>query len=67
MMPYLLRTMKVQLSHARAAPSSLCGYGRDHLRMVIAATSSSDIAHAAFDAAVVQYGGERLTLRRVQS
>src|SRR6516164_2977249 len=39
-------------------------YGRDHLRMVIAATSSSAIAHAAFDAAVVQYGGERLTLRK---
>ncbi len=32
-------------------------YGRDHLGMVIAATSSSDIAHAA-------YGGERLTLRK---
>jgi hypothetical protein len=39
-------------------------YGRDHLRMVIAATSSVAIAHAAFDAAVVQYSGERLTLRK---
>src|SRR5690348_2004459 len=39
-------------------------YGRDHLRMVIAATSSIAIAHAAFDAAVVQYSGERLTLRK---
>jgi hypothetical protein len=39
-------------------------YRRDHLRMVIAATSSIAIAHAAFDAAVVQYRGERLTLRK---
>jgi hypothetical protein len=39
-------------------------YGTDHLRMVIAATSSLTIAHAAFDAAVVQYSGERLTLRK---
>jgi hypothetical protein len=39
-------------------------YGRDHLRMVVAATSSIAIAHAAFDAAVVQYNGERLTLRK---
>jgi hypothetical protein len=39
-------------------------YGRDHLRMVIAATSSVAIAHAAFDAAVTQYSGERLTLRK---
>jgi len=39
-------------------------YGRDHLRMVIAATSSISVAHAAFDAAVRQYGGERLTLRK---
>jgi hypothetical protein len=31
--------------------------------MVIAATSSNDITHAAFDAEVVQYGGGRLTLR----
>jgi hypothetical protein len=27
-------------------------YGRDHLRMLIAATSSITIAHAAFDAAI---------------
>ncbi len=39
-------------------------YRRDHLRMVIAATSSIAIAHAAFDAAIVQYSGERLTLRK---
>jgi hypothetical protein len=39
-------------------------YGRDHLRMVIAATSSITIAHAAFDAAVRQYADERLTLRK---
>jgi len=39
-------------------------YSRDHLRMVIAATSSITIAHAAFDAAVRQYAGERLTLRK---
>ena len=39
-------------------------YGRDHLRMVIAATSSIEIAHAAFDAAVRQYASERLTLRK---
>jgi hypothetical protein len=32
--------------------------------MVIAATSSIVIAHTAFDDAVVQYGGERLTLRK---
>ena len=39
-------------------------YGSDRLRMVIAATSSITIAHAAFDAAVLQYAGERLTLRK---
>ena len=39
-------------------------YGRDDLRMVIAATSSIAIAHAAFDAAVTQYAGEHLTLRK---
>ena len=39
-------------------------YGNDHLRMVIAATSSITIAHAAFDAAVRQYAAERLTLRK---
>jgi hypothetical protein len=39
-------------------------YGRDDLRMVIAATSSISIAHAAFDAAVTQYVDERLTLRK---
>ena len=39
-------------------------YGRDHLRLVIAATSSIVVAHAAFDAAVAQYSGERLTLRK---
>jgi hypothetical protein len=39
-------------------------YGRDHLRMVIAATSNVTIAHAAFDAAVRQYAGDRLTLRK---
>jgi hypothetical protein len=39
-------------------------YGRDDLRMVIAATSSISVAHAAFDAAVAQYAGERLTLRK---
>jgi hypothetical protein len=37
-------------------------YGKDHLRMVIAATSSIMTAHAAFDAAVKQYASERLTL-----
>jgi hypothetical protein len=37
---------------------------RDHLRMVVAATSSIAIAHAAFDAAVAQCSGERLTLRK---
>ena len=37
-------------------------YGGDHLRMVIAATSSITIAHAASDAAIRQYAGERLTL-----
>jgi len=39
-------------------------YGRDHLRMVIAATSSIMVAQAAFDAAVTQFTGERLTLRK---
>jgi hypothetical protein len=39
-------------------------YGKDHLRMVIAATSSIEIAHAAFDAAVRQYANEHLTLRK---
>jgi hypothetical protein len=32
--------------------------------MVIGATSSITIAHAAFDAAIRQYAGERLTLRK---
>jgi len=32
--------------------------------MVLAATSSIKIAHAAFDAAVKQYTAERLTLRK---
>jgi hypothetical protein len=32
--------------------------------MVIAATSSITIAHAAFDAAIRQYVSERLTLRK---
>jgi hypothetical protein len=39
-------------------------YGKGHLRMVIAATSSVIIAHAAFDAAVKQYAAEHLTLRK---
>jgi hypothetical protein len=39
-------------------------YGNSHLRMVIAATSSITIAHAAFDAAVKQYAAEHLTLRK---
>ena len=39
-------------------------YGHDQLRMVIAVTSSIEIAHAAFDAAVRQYACERLTLRK---
>lgn len=39
-------------------------YGKDHLRMVIAATSSIMVAHAAFDAAVKQYTAEHLTLRK---
>jgi hypothetical protein len=34
------------------------------LRMVIAASSSIAVAHAAFDAAVAQYTGEHLTLRK---
>jgi hypothetical protein len=39
-------------------------YGKDHLRMVIAATSSIMVAHAAFDAAVKQYATEHLMLRK---
>jgi hypothetical protein len=39
-------------------------YGRDSLRMVIAASSSITVAHAAFDAAEKQFIGERLTLRK---
>jgi hypothetical protein len=39
-------------------------HGKSHLRMVLAATSSIMIAHAAFDAAVKQYATERLTLRK---
>jgi hypothetical protein len=39
-------------------------YGKSHLRMVIAATSSIMIAHAAFDAAVKEYAAEHLTLRK---
>ena len=35
-----------------------------HIRWVIAATASITIGHAAFDAAVTQYAGERLTLRK---
>lgn len=39
-------------------------YGKSHLRMVLAAASSIEIAHAAFDAAVKQYAAEHLTLRK---
>jgi len=39
-------------------------HGKSHLRMVLAATSSIMIAHAAFDAAVKQYAAEHLTLRK---
>jgi hypothetical protein len=39
-------------------------FGRDDLRMVIAVTSSISIAHAAFDAAKMQYVGGHLTLRK---
>ena len=39
-------------------------HGKSHLRMVLAATSSTGIAHAAFDAAVKQYAAEHLTLRK---
>jgi hypothetical protein len=39
-------------------------YGRDDLRMSIVATSSIVVAEAAFDAAVKQFAGERLTLRK---
>ena len=39
-------------------------HGKSHLRMVIAATSSIMIAHAAFDAAVKEYAAEHLTLRK---
>jgi hypothetical protein len=39
-------------------------YGKDHLRMVIAVTSSIMIAHAAFDAAVKEYAAEHLSLRK---
>ena len=39
-------------------------YGRDDLRMCIVATSSIIVANAAFDAAVEQFAGERLTLRK---
>lgn len=35
-----------------------------HIRWVVAATASITIGHAAFDAAVTQYAGERLTLRK---
>jgi hypothetical protein len=38
-------------------------YGKDHLRMVIAVTSSIGIAHAAFDTAIKEHPNERLTLR----
>lgn len=38
--------------------------GKSRLRMVLATTSSIMIVHAAFDAAVKQYAGERLTLRK---
>jgi hypothetical protein len=41
-------------------------YGKSHLRMVIAVTSSIMVAHAAFDAAVKQYANERLTLRKAR-
>ena len=34
------------------------------LRWVVAATASVAIGHAAFDGAVAQYAGERLTLRK---
>ena len=36
----------------------------DHIRWVVAATSSITIGHAAFDAAVAQYPKERLSLRK---
>jgi hypothetical protein len=35
-------------------------YGKDNLRMTIAATSSIVIAHAAFDVAITEYANERL-------
>lgn len=35
-----------------------------HIRWVVAATASITIGRAAFDAAVAQYAGERLTLRK---
>jgi hypothetical protein len=38
-------------------------YGKDHLRMCIAATSSIAIAHAGFEVALEQYPHDRLTLR----
>ena len=39
-------------------------YGKDHLRWVVAAAANVSVGHAAFDAAVGQYTGERLTLRK---
>jgi hypothetical protein len=39
-------------------------YGRDNLRMTIAAASSIVIANAAFDVAISEYAHERLTLRK---
>jgi len=35
-----------------------------HVRWLVAATASITVGHAAFDAAVSQYDGERLTLRK---
>lgn len=39
-------------------------YGKDHLRIVIAAASNVGIAQAAFEAAVLQYPNDHLTLRK---
>ena len=39
-------------------------YGKDHLRMCIAATNSVAVAHAGFDAALKEYANDRLTLRK---
>jgi hypothetical protein len=39
-------------------------YGKSHLRWTVAAAANITVGHAAFDAAVGQYAGERLTLRK---